>query len=99
MDPTANLAEQLHLAQCLEECGCADGTNLLCEDCTARAIRLAGLVLALHEWIVGGGFLPTQWPTPTREARCAQLWTAPSGFPMRCSKSASHTGKCTFERA
>jgi hypothetical protein len=50
MDPTANLAEQLALAETLLEESIGDDAD-----------RLAELVLALHEWIVKGGFFPDQW--------------------------------------
>jgi hypothetical protein len=60
MDPNANLKEQLALAQDLldriDEHGydypaLSDGNvECLCE-----------LVLALNNWIAGGGFLPSRW--------------------------------------
>lgn len=52
MDPTANLKEQLELATQLIDTG---------EDVANRSYRLAELVLALNEWILKGGFLPTPW--------------------------------------
>jgi hypothetical protein len=52
MDPTANLAEQLDLANSILHDG-VEGP----ED----SERLAELVLALHDWINKGGFLPNQW--------------------------------------
>lgn len=52
MDPDANLEEQLRIAERI--------TNDLGID-YADADRLAELVLALNEWIKGGGFLPKQW--------------------------------------
>lgn len=51
MDPTANLEEQLRLAKRIQD-GVADGW---------APDRLAELVLAPNEWIIGGGFLPRQW--------------------------------------
>lgn len=51
MDPTANLKEQLELAQGWET------SNQHPDD----AQRLAELVIALHDWISKGGFLPAQW--------------------------------------
>ena len=59
MDPTGNLTEQLMLARRF------DAGSLSTHD----ANRLSELVLALHDWIRGGGFLPQQWHgagTPTR---------------------------------
>jgi hypothetical protein len=52
MDPTANLAEQLLLANSL-----LDGLT----DSGRAAERLAELVLALNEWLAKGGFPPEQW--------------------------------------
>lgn len=58
MDPTANLAEQLAIAQGVIDIADRRDTN----DINGRdALRLAELVLALNEWIVKGGFLPEQW--------------------------------------
>lgn len=60
MDPNANLREQLALARSLISQNDADendgGTIDVCD-----ATRLAELVVALHEWIDGGGFLPAAW--------------------------------------
>lgn len=53
MDPNANLAEQIRLADRLE----SDDTG----PDAAAALRLAELVLAMNEWIRGGGFLPDAW--------------------------------------
>ena len=53
MDPTANLEEQLRLAN-----------GILSEDeddLVADGDRLAKLVVALNEWIKKGGFLPKPW--------------------------------------
>lgn len=54
MDPNANLQEQLELAARMldEESEHID---------TGDAVRLAELVLALNDWILGGGFLPRRW--------------------------------------
>jgi len=51
MDPTANLEEQLLLAD-----------EILREDelYNTDVIRLAELVVALHEWQLGGGFAPNR---------------------------------------
>ena len=54
MDPNANLAEQLRIARLLLDSTGEEPTNL-------EADRLAELVIALHEWIVKGGFLPDDW--------------------------------------
>jgi len=57
MDPTANLQEQLELAaEFLAE-------EVRYPDQLEKAERLSELVLALHEWITKGGFLPEQWRT------------------------------------
>jgi hypothetical protein len=52
MDPNANLAEQLRLAN-----------NLLADDepSLEDAQRLAELVEALNDWLRGGGFQPDAW--------------------------------------
>lgn len=51
MDPDANLKDQLTIAAMI-----ADGTAK-----PHHVDRLAELVIALHEWIAGGGFLPSAW--------------------------------------
>ncbi len=51
MDPTANLREQLELAEAINN-GTADEGD---------AERLAELVEALDAWMKRGGFAPTQW--------------------------------------
>jgi hypothetical protein len=58
MDPTANLREQLKLANRL-----AMGTarNDSPEARLDDAIRLADLVLALDQWLTKGGFSPERW--------------------------------------
>lgn len=48
MDPEANYEEQLQLAH-----GILDGQHV-----EENAGRLAELVLALHEWVIRGGFPP-----------------------------------------
>ena len=55
MDPDANLIEQRSLAQAIVD---ADNQAY---DVDPDALRLAELVLALDEWIRGGGFLPANW--------------------------------------
>lgn len=56
MDPNANLNEQLELAKTINET--LDGEKELNSD---DAVRLAELVIALHEWITNGGFKPAAW--------------------------------------
>ncbi len=63
MDPDANLAEQLKLAQRIQE-----QENFPDEMSKAQLAqydqdtqRLAELVYALNSWIVQGGTLPTTW--------------------------------------
>lgn len=56
MDPNANLAEQLRLANAVlaaesDEPGERD----------VRLVRLSELVVSLHEWLSGGGFKPDIW--------------------------------------
>lgn len=59
MDPTANLAEQLRIAEHVTQCD-AERADL-CRQCIAGINRLAELVQALDEWIRHGGFLPEPW--------------------------------------
>jgi hypothetical protein len=54
MDPTANLSEQVGLAATMLD---KDSEHID----TGDALRLAELVIALHEWMLAGGFLPVQW--------------------------------------
>jgi hypothetical protein len=55
VDPNANLAEQLELAErIMDDPGRSDMT-------ATWPISLAELVLALDEWIRGGAFLPDAW--------------------------------------
>lgn len=54
MDPNANLEQQLELARDLADSG----------GVPERAAQLAEHVLALHEWIIQGGFLPSDWDPP-----------------------------------
>ena len=51
MDPTANLEEQMELAQRM----------LTSTFSGSDAMRLAELVDALNTWLAKGGFLPRQW--------------------------------------
>lgn len=67
MDPEANLAEQLSLAEqvieIIDERG--DDYGNLCEEdmleVVDNATRLAELVQALDGWLRSGGFLPASW--------------------------------------
>lgn len=54
MDPNANLAEQLRLANQI-----VDGDFDTMDDTTAE--RLAELVIALDGWLSDAGFLPRAW--------------------------------------
>ena len=62
MDPDANLAEQLELANRILACGAGE-----MED--GELERLAELVEALDEWIKSGGFLPEAWQVTKVEGR------------------------------
>lgn len=57
MDPNANLAEQVKLAEALVE-GRHEGDSGALEE---SATGLAELVLALNDWMRGGGFPPDSW--------------------------------------
>lgn len=59
MDPDANLKEQLDLARRIIRI--LDDSAYAFAPVPAQAARLAELVLALDEWIVRGGFLPSRW--------------------------------------
>ena len=60
MDPNANLAEQLRLAQSIRTR--FDGADLdTLMEIIDDAVRLATLVQALDGWIRNGGFLPDVW--------------------------------------
>ena len=52
MDPNANLKEQLEIAARLIESDDSDDRE---------GARLGELVIALNEWIVRGGFVPSTW--------------------------------------
>jgi len=58
MDPDKNLKEMLDIAIAI-----ADGDTDVCGelDFDACANRLAELVIAMHEWMIGGGFPPDLW--------------------------------------
>lgn len=53
MDPNENLMQQRKIAESIID-NDNGGSN-------ADEIRLAELVLAMHEWISNGGFLPADW--------------------------------------
>ena len=53
MDPDKNLEEQRTLTKWIIE---HEG-----KDCSAESLRLAELVIALDEWLQGGGFVPKGW--------------------------------------
>jgi hypothetical protein len=54
MDPNANLAEQLRLAESIL-------ANIDEYETANEGNRLAELVVDLHNWIKMGGFLPKDW--------------------------------------
>lgn len=55
MDPNATLREMLELsAELLRDADTID-------DALGKAERLAELTIALDQWIVRGGFLPSKW--------------------------------------
>lgn len=66
MDPNANLNEQLYLATEIEKIlkACRhDGVMNADQraDIISKGLRLAELIGALDEWIIGTGFLPERW--------------------------------------
>lgn len=56
MDPDANLERLLELARAL-----ADLDPVESSEETEQAIELAHTVIALHDWLAKGGFLPKDW--------------------------------------
>ena len=54
MDPNACLEEALRNASRIIE-------ELSSDEIADDAVQLATNVLALHDWIRGGGFLPNEW--------------------------------------
>ena len=56
MDPDANLKEQLEIAH--------EAYNHFDDGNDKDMDRLVELVIALDEWLAGGGFLPTRWQRP-----------------------------------
>lgn len=58
MDPNANLKEQIELAMKMMADYESEESNGIDQD---DAERLAELVMALHGWLKGGGFLPDKW--------------------------------------
>lgn len=62
MDPNANLEQQLELAgEILASADAASEEDRSLDKLIEQAGALAGSVLALHEWITNGGFLPREW--------------------------------------
>lgn len=59
MDPTANYAEQIRLAKMMRNCDEHDHAHEC--HCLEDEDRLVELVLALNDWIQGGGHLPKQF--------------------------------------
>ncbi len=55
MDPNANLKEQLELAKAIIENEDEYDADRI------DAVRLAELVIAMHEWLGHGGFKPQAW--------------------------------------
>ena len=78
MDPNANLEEQLRLANRF-----ANGKGDFME-----AERLAELVLALDEWIRGGGFIPAAWKNRDTLKECLANM---DGY--ACTRTKGHTGE------
>ena len=79
MDPNTNLSEQLYLAnRILSSSRTTDPTD---------SLELAELVIDLHEWILKGGYLPTEWEesrkhlteriAPSVVCRCHELVFCP----------------------
>lgn len=79
MDPNANLKEQLELAYRIQRDEDQDTISDAVLDSgpayaqeierrqariASSGVRLAELVLAMHEWISKGGFLPKDWQPP-----------------------------------
>lgn len=58
MDPNENLKEQLVISKRIRVS--ADRNEFIG---VAEIERLSDLVIALDEWLKGGGFLPKQWRT------------------------------------
>jgi len=63
MDPNANLKEQVQLARRIIAIADDDENEDTLLEQAERAERLAELVIALHDWIIHGGFLPSPWRT------------------------------------
>jgi len=73
MDPDENLRKQLRIARRVLGASEAPDDALRPDEWRDDATRLAELAVALHEWIVGRGFLPAAWQPkarpPTAESR------------------------------
>ena len=63
MDPQENLMEQLRIAQDIQQFNdeSEDGPEWDTDDLIRNSEQLAGLVIALNDWILNGGFLPQDW--------------------------------------
>ena len=61
MDPEANQEEQIRIASAIIRA--ADAGEPVDSD---DAARLAELVIALHDWIMNGNFLPRTWASAQR---------------------------------
>ena len=62
MDPEGNLSEQIRICERISRGEAREGDT----------DRLAELVLALHDWLTGGGFLPLRW-RPSEDRRLAAV--------------------------
>lgn len=60
MDPNENLRQQRLWARKIEEEIESDGPNST-SNVIEASVQLAALVQALDQWIVNGGFLPSEW--------------------------------------
>lgn len=67
MDPHANLMEQLDLARKIQDADDVDPSD---------ADRLAELVIALNDWLKGGGFLPGSWQVARERKAVADIYAA-----------------------
>lgn len=62
MDPNANLELQLVAArEIVQLMDAGEGEGVDRDSVVDAAERLAGNVLALHEWLTTGGFFPVEW--------------------------------------
>jgi hypothetical protein len=75
MDPNANLQSQLELAERLRQI--PGEVYLRRERYEADVMELADLVIALNEWLSGGGFLPVDWQKGLNPQTAKQDGTSP----------------------